>query len=201
MKINYDTDKIHESLRDLHTLTGLTLALWDNNMNLMVIYPPEQSSFCREIRSKAKGLERCLECDRIILKHCAVSNTVCTRDCHAGLPDSALPLYYDDLLLGYITFGQLVNVSAPHLSYEEIKNRVADLDVDDAYLFRAYMELPRYNSQMLDAVTSVVSMCIQHVLIAKIVSAKNDELHETISEYIEKNVANPLLTYRELLET
>ena len=122
MKIDYNIEKISKLLHDLYLLTNLTLGFWDNNMNLMVVYPPEQTSFCRKIRSTAKGLERCLECDRIILHYCAITNTVCTRNCHAGIPDSALPLYHNELLLGFITFGQFINLSTNNLSYEEIRS-------------------------------------------------------------------------------
>ncbi len=200
MKIDYNIEKIDKLLHDLHLITGLTLGFWDNNMNLMVIYPPEQSSFCREIRSTAKGLERCLECDRIILHHCAITNTVCTGICHAGLPDSALPLYHNELLLGFITFGQLINLSTNRLSYKEIKSRVSDLDINFTHLFRAYNELPRYDSQRLDATATIVSACIQQAIITKIVTVKNDNLQENISEYIANNLADSSLSYKTLVK-
>ena len=198
MKIDYNIEKIDKLLHDLHLITGLTLGFWDNNMNLMVIYPPEQSSFCREIRATAKGLERCLRCDRIILHHCAITNTVCTRDCHAGIPDSALPLYHNELLLGFITFGQLINLTTNRLSYEEIKSRISDLDIDFTYLSQAYMELPRYDNQRLDAVITIVSACIQQAIITKIVTVKNDNLQESISEFIATNLTDPSLSYKSI---
>ena len=196
MKIDYNIEKISKLLHDLYLLTNLTLGFWDNNMNLMVIYPPEQTSFCREIRSTAKGLERCLECDRIILHYCAITNTVCTRNCHAGIPDSALPLYHNELLLGFITFGQLINLSTNNLSYEEIRSRISDLDIDFSHLFQAYNELPRYDNQKLDAVVSVVSACIREAIVTGIVTVKNDNLQESISEYIAANLTDPELSYK-----
>lgn len=196
MKIYYHIEKIDKLLQDLYLITNLTLGFWDNNMNLMVVYPPEQTSFCRAIRATAKGLERCLECDRIILHHCAITNTVCTRNCHAGIPDSALPLYHNELLLGFITFGQLINLTTNRLSYEEIKSRISDLDIDFTHLFQAYNELPRYDNQKLEAVASIVSACIQQAIVTKIVTVKNDNLQESISEYIATNLTNPTLSYK-----
>ena len=200
MKIDYDIEKIEKILQDLHLITGLTLGFWDNNMNMLAIFPREQSSFCREIRSTAKGMERCLDCDRIILRHCAISNTVCTRNCHAGLPDSALPLYHNQLLLGFITFGQLINSGERNISIEEIMARVSDLSVDEEKLIEAYNRLPEYSNERLQAVTTVVSACIQQAITAKIVSVKNDQLHENISEYIAKNLSDPQLTYKTLIK-
>lgn len=196
MKIDYNIEKIDKLLHDLYLITNLTLGFWDKNMNLMVVYPPEQTSFCREIRATAKGLERCLECDRIILHQCAISNTVCTQICHAGILDSALPLYHNELLLGFITFGQLINSSTNNLSYEEIKSRISDLDIDFTNLSQAYNELPRHDNKKLDAVTSVVSACIQQAIVTEIVTVKNDNLQESISEYIATNLTDHELSYK-----
>lgn len=192
MKIYYDFERIDKLLHDVHALTGLTLGFWDNKMNLMVIHPPEQNPFCREIRSTAQGLARCIACDHVILEHCAVTRRVCTRICHAGLPDSALPLYYQDQLLGFITYGQLINTSMAHIPYAEIEARLSELAIDFAVLRQAYINLPRYDNQKLDAVTTIVSACIQHTLLEKIVSAQEDTRHEYISDYINKHLNEPI---------
>ena len=196
MKINYDIEKITKILHDLHLITELTLGFWDNNMNLLVTYPEEQSDFCRRIRAKDNGLGSCLECDRIILKQCALTNAVCTKICHAGLCDSALPLNYNGKLLGFITFGQQINDSLNPPAYEEVVRLVSWLDVDTEELAAGYAALPHYDSERLSAVTAIIEACIQHTIISKSVSVKNEELHESISDYIQKNLSDPKLSYK-----
>lgn len=198
MKIDYDIERIDKLLHDLHVLTGLTLGFWDSNMELMVVYPHELSNFCKQIRGTAEGLKRCLACDHIILRHCSITNTVCTRDCHAGLPDSALPLYYNELLLGFITFGQLINLDQDPIPFEEIWSRVSDIGLSHDALYQSYKELPEYNAERLDAVVTIVSACIQQAIITKIVAVKNEKLHENISEYITGNLSDPDLSYQSL---
>ncbi len=196
MKINYDIEKIGRILQDLNLITGLTLGFWDNNMNLLAAYPSRQSDFCGIIRATEKGLSRCLECDRIILKQCALTGTVCTRICHAGLCDSALPLYHNGKLLGFITFGQQINDSLNPPSYEEITQLISELKVDTDKLFEGYSKLPHCDQKRLNATTAIFEACIQHTIISKSVSVKNEELHESISDYIQKNLGDPKLSYK-----
>ena len=196
MKINYDIEKIGKILHDLHLITELTLGFWDNNMNLLVTYPEQQSDFCRRIRATEEGLGSCLESDRIILKQCALTNTVCTKICHAGLCDSALPLNYNGKLLGFITFGQQINDSLNPPAYEEVLKLVSGLGIDTEELSEGYAALPHYDSERLSAVTAIIEACIQHTIISKSVSVKNEELHESISDYIQKNLAAPHLSYK-----
>lgn len=192
MKIHYDLERIDKLLHDVYTITGLTIGFWDNHMNLMATYPAENSDFCREIRSTAKGLERCIECDRVMLHHCAATRRACTRICHAGLPDSALPLYYQDQLLGFITYGQLINTSMEAIPYEEIRARLGDLDMDFTRLEQAYMKLPHYDDRKLEAVTTVVTACIRYTVLEKLVSAKEDSRYERILDYIDRHLHEPL---------
>jgi len=192
MKIHYDLERIDKLLHDVYTITGLTIGFWDNHMNLMATYPAENSDFCREIRSTAKGLERCIECDRVMLRHCATTHRACTRICHAGLPDSALPLYYQDQLLGFVTYGQLINTSIEAIPYEDILERLHDLDIDTARLKEAYLKLPHYDDRKLEAVTTVVSACIRYTVLEKLVSAKGDSRYESILTFIEQHLHEPL---------
>ena len=152
MKINYDIQKIDALLHDIAAITGLTLGFWDNRMNLLVVQPPKQNPFCYAIRCTAEGRQRCAGSDFSLLTECIVNHGPATHTCHAGIPDSAVPLYYGESLLGFITFGQLTDNLRP---FDEIWQRIKDLGIPESEMRKAYNALPHCSCDHMRATTTI----------------------------------------------
>jgi len=199
MEIHYDLKQINKLLSDIYTITGLTLGFWDNKMNLMTVQPPGQNPFCKRIRSTPEGLKRCISSDREILKQCAATHSVCTHRCHAGLHDSAVPLYFKDQLLGFITYGQMHNTSEEVLPFDKIADRLKDLPLDTERLHRDSETLPRYSREQLDAITTVAMACIRYTLFEKMIFTRETTRFEEVSEFIDLHL-HQNITYETLMK-
>ena len=186
MKINYNIEKIDSLLRDIAAITGLTLGFWDNKMNLLVVQPPKQNPFCYAIRCTVEGRQRCTKSDHEMLTECIVNHGPATRICHAGIPDSAVPLYYDDHLLGFISFGQLTNKLRP---FDEVWQRIANLGIDVEKMKRAYNALPHYSHDHIRATTTIAKACIEYTLLEKMISISNTTAAEDIAAYIDEHLS------------
>ncbi len=68
MEIVFDKKRLLPLLRDFHTITGLRVGVFDLACKEVAAYPVKLSGFCRLIRSRPEGLERCLACDRAALE-------------------------------------------------------------------------------------------------------------------------------------
>ncbi len=195
MKINYDIQKIDSLLRDIAAITGLTLGFWDNKMNLLVVQPPKQNAFCYAIRCTPEGRLRCAGSDYAMLSECIVNHGPATRTCHAGIPDSAVPLYYDNLLLGFVSFGQLTDNMRP---FNEIWHRVADLGLDRSAMEKAYNALPHYSQDHIRATTTIAKACVEYTLLMNMISITNSTQAEDIAAFIEDNLSKSI-TYTDVM--
>lgn len=186
MKINYDIQKIDALLHDIAAITGLTLGFWDDKMNLLVVQPPKQNPFCYAIRCTAEGRQRCATSDHKMLTECIVNHGPATHTCHAGIPDSAVPLYYDDRLLGFISFGQLTDSLRP---FGEVWQRVKDLGIPEKKMREAYNALPHYSRDHIRATTTIAKACVEYTLLEKMISISNTTQAEDIAAYIDEHLA------------
>ena len=102
MIINYDIDKIKEFLYDFYKITGLTISVWDADINQLAFQPSPMADFCALIKSTPLGKKRCLMSDQKLCADCRVKHGPLTHKCHAGLVDTAIPISFNGYILGYI---------------------------------------------------------------------------------------------------
>ena len=115
-----ELDKINDLLESLFILTDMTIALYDENFDFVESYPlySRKSWFCAYIEHYPEFKNLCKKCD---IKHFNIAKKTkkpIIYECHAGLLDIVFPLVQNNIVIGYITMGQ---VSAnPDMDY--IKN-------------------------------------------------------------------------------
>ena len=164
MIIQYNIDKIRDFLNDFYKITGLTISIWDSEMNQMAYQPARMADFCRLIKSSPLGKKRCLASDRQVCQQCSKERCSVTHKCHAGLTDTAVPLILDDTILGYIMFGQVRDKNFPEITTEDLK---------------------RLGANILSA--AILSLYRDHFI-----HFTENELVSAIDDYIRKNLADPI---------
>ena len=60
----FDLEKLENLLRDFYKITQIRITVFDADLNELVSYPQSVAPYCKVIRSTAKGLQACVECDR-----------------------------------------------------------------------------------------------------------------------------------------
>lgn len=191
MNITYNIAEINKILSDLSVITGMTLGFWTNRKELIAVQPESHNPFCYAIRQTAEGARRCACSDKIALERCQKEKCRVTHICHAGLPDSFMPLFYNDILIGFLSFGQITDRHAG-LPDNEIKKRLEGLPLDVDKMIYEYKNLPVYSEQKIEAVTKVATACMQFVLLKKTIFVLGNTTMEKITEYIEENLSNKI---------
>lgn len=191
MNISYNIAEINKILSDLSVITGMTLGFWTNRKELIAVQPESHNPFCYAIRQTSEGARRCACSDARLIEKCLTEKCRVTHICHAGLPDSFMPLYYNDILIGFLSFGQ---ISDRHtgLPDGEIKKRLEGLPVDIDKMIYEYKNLPRYSEEKIEAVTQVATACMQFVLLKKSIFMLGNSTMEKITEWIEQNLSSKI---------
>ena len=109
MDIFIDTNEIKQLMNDFYLLTQIKIVLYDMNFNTVLAVPEEESLICNAVKNNVQGKIKCEECTVRASKLCAVNDGVNIYKCHLGLYEAVKPLKINDVIVGYIMFGQILD--------------------------------------------------------------------------------------------
>ena len=184
MHVNFDLDNLNELLEDFHKVTSLTVSLWDAAHNQLAFYPKQIPKFCEMIKSTPEGAAACLKSDVALCKLSYERKEPVVHYCHAGLVDVATPILYNDTLLGYMMFGQVLDKGATAPNLEVCKTYKLDRDK----LLSAYSQLKFFDKSTIDSAMKILKVCTYYLWISQMVSPEKNLLAHNIENYIVENI-------------
>lgn len=190
--INYDIDKIREFLHDFYKITGLTISVWDSDMNQLAFKPSEMPEFCKLIKSSTLGKKRCLLSDKKIISDCKCKNSPTTHKCHAGLVDTAVPITFNDHTLGFIMFGQVKDKQFSDNSQKELIRLGQELKLPVDKLIASYNALKSFDTDIIDSAANILNSALLSLYINNYISFTENELVSAIVSYINNNIHTPI---------
>ena len=200
MSIRYDVMKLEQMLRDFHNLTGICVCILDRDFHKLVAFPKETNRFCVLIQSSPEGFQRCRASDLSLLRACAERRETVTHRCHAGLTDMVVPILQNELLLGFILFGQLCETEDRKPSFEQIHRNLRDLPADPHALSEAYDGLIFYDQERIRSAAALVEMLTKYIWMEQVMEPILNDRFEEIPAYIESHlnetITVPLLCER-----
>ena len=113
MTVNFNIERLDRLLHDFYRTSKMTVGIWDADMHQLTHQPKEHCDFCRMVKSTQKGKAACDKCDRALCEKCQKESSAVSHRCHAGLIDTAFPIRFENEILGYIMFGQVLDSAEP----------------------------------------------------------------------------------------
>ena len=191
MLINFNIERLDKLLYDFYVLTGLTVSVWDSQMNQLAFQPKEMRSFCRAIRSSPKGAHLCLQSDRALCMECTKTGKTVSRYCHSGLIDTAVPIKFKDTILGYMMFGQIAD--KPSSEVRPVLEKVSrQLNLDCDYLHSLYDELESHDAEKIDSIANILKMATRYLWLSEYIKIGYDTTASKIDDYIRTHIAEDL---------
>ncbi len=191
MYINFKIEKLDELLLDFYRLTGLTISVWDNKMNQLSFQPKQMCKFCQKIKNNKKGKERCYISDKELFSKCATTGKVETHRCHAGLIDTAVPIKFNDVVLGYLIFGQAVDGNETDIE-NKIKTLGLELGMDSNELADLYNDLKPYDAQKIQSAGNILKTAARYLWLSDYIEIGYNTLASQIDDYIKSNLSEKL---------
>lgn len=190
MLINFNIDKLDRLLYDFYKLTGLTISVWDAEFRQLSFQPKEMRNFCRIIKNSPKGRQRCFMSDKALCTICAKDGKPVTHYCHAGLLDTAMPIKYKDVVMGYIMFGQIK--SGSNYNIEKIKKLSREIQVDYNDLLAAYKDLDIYNDEKVSAAANILKAATRYLWLSEYIDMGYNTLASQLDDYIRVNLTKDI---------
>ena len=187
--------ELTELMEHFHNLTGLRMALFDEDYHELLAVPREGIAFCTHMRQIPAFNERCCESDRIAFARCRRTNALTVYKCHAGLIEVTAPLMENGKLIGYVIFGQITDV-------KDRDELLASLHrVTEAYgvtegLDEAICRIKYKNAKQIPAAAKILEACAGYILLKNMIRPTDRHFFEKVDEFIRAHLAESLTVER-----
>jgi ligand-binding sensor protein len=136
--VTFDKQKIAAALQDFYNATGIDMDLLRADFSPVDRSRSHNNCYCSLIQGCSMGKEACRQSDIALLEACKASGSLSMHVCHAGLLDAALPIHYNDEIIGYIVFGRM----KPDTDFATLASYIKKLGVDADVAATAFHDIP-----------------------------------------------------------
>ena len=192
MVLRYSVDKLRKVINDFNIATGISVSILDVDYKHVAGGPVSANEFCALIHSSKEGKKRCLLSDRELLRLSKEGRCTVTRHCHAGLCDTVVPIYSHEILLGFIIFGQIDDAEGKRTPFDEIYERVKDLELDREALMAAYESSVFSDRRKIESAVEIVTILTKYILFEHLIEPECEKMSENVARYIDENITEEL---------
>ena len=187
-----DIQKLAELIKAFYNLTGIKVAVYDNNFCEVVAYPDRHSSFCAMVHDAPLSAGLCDKSAEMMCRKCAEEGKIIIEKCHAGLTESVAPLADGISTMGYIMFGQITNIKDKNNLVKTVSENCAKYGFDDVQLKKLLSEIPYYSDAQLDDASKILYALARYIVFDKIAYPAESTLVYNIADYIRDNLSEKL---------
>ncbi len=192
MKVIFDKDKLGEILKDFNTITNATISVWDADFNQIMYYPKKMKCLCHAIKTNPNGKQKCFNSDIDAFMKSSLQEKPYTFTCHAGLVDTAIPVYYEDEVIAYIMFGQIRDKEESLSNVEDVIELCKKYNMNEETVRKYYAELPVLTREQIDASAKFLKMVTIHLHLSQTIKIEKNKLVSDIDSYITENITSPI---------
>jgi len=186
MKIKYNVEKLTVLLSDLNNVLHTPVSIFDKDFGFLTSnLGCGMTDYCRTVRETGDLKKECFACDKHACERCFKTGQGFSYLCHAGVWETITPVVVENIVIGYIIFGQykMPNDQARYLDFAE-RNGI------DGEKFSAYYDsLTEMSANQIESVKNILKACIEGFYLRDAVSLERSELLERIIDFIDKNIA------------
>lgn len=188
MTIDYDIKKLNKALWDFYNAVGIRIDLLRDDFSPVNSNPYEVCDYCLAIQSCSRGKEICIWSDSKLLEKCKATKKTQAHICHAGLVDIATPVLYDDIIIGYIIFGQIKTDT----DFSTLRDYITGIGLDADKMEACYASLLEFKPNKIESITNLASTLVKYILLENMIKPALNNGIRTAIDYIDKNLEREL---------
>ena len=186
--VTFDKQKIALALQDFYNATGIDMDLLRSDFSPVDRSRSHNNCYCSLIQGCPKGKEACRKSDIALLEACKASGKLSMHVCHAGLLDAALPIHYNDEIIGYIVFGRM----KPDTDFAALARYIEKLGVDVPEADKAFSDIPFYDEEKIRSVSNIASLLVKYILLENLLIPPAGGITEKAAAFIGENLDKDL---------
>lgn len=189
LKLKIDINKLSELLEIFYDATNVRTVIFDDEFNKITAYPEDNCLFCDMLKRNPESRTLCKKTDKKACTECKKSNKLYIYKCHAGLFEAVAPIKMNDIILGYIMLGQVLEKGAER---DKISNYASKYISDDAVLEKAVKKLKQRSIHQLESLAKLMEISTCYLELTNLISIDEDNLILHLSNYITGNIREDL---------
>ncbi len=191
MNITIDSEKLLPLIKAFYELSGMKIAIYDNDFREVLTYPEHSSGFCEAVW-ECCGREKCDKFTADMCRKNAGNRETIVYTCHAGLTEVISPLREKDTVFGYAVCGQVTNEPDRDVFVQDVLNRCRNFGMKQSRIKELLQEIKYWSDSRLDATLQIVNALASYIILQKMVYVSEKPLGLQIREYIRENVKEDL---------
>lgn len=190
--MNIDVENLLSLIKSFYTITGIKVAVYDENFKGLITYPEENSRFCEYLAQSEETVKKCADCTAVQCQKCAGQKDTIIYKCHAGLTEVVSPIIENGVVLGAILFGQITNEPDRRALEKNVLESCKKYNLDENVILDKLSEIKYYSDDQLMATADIVKALTSYIILNKMVYIKEKPLGLQIIDYMSENLAEDL---------
>lgn len=192
ISLSLNKDSLLAFFKDFHTLTGVKIALFSDSGKEILSYPENHCPICSLIRSTEFGNLECEKCNEKSFNRCQSTKRLEIYHCHAGLIETTAPLIENDVVIGYIMFGQITD----NPNKEELKSLLAEIvskyNKDTKNLDASIFDVAYKTNEQIHATAKILEACTLYVLLSNMISLRSENFISNLNLFLMSHLSEDL---------
>ena len=188
MNVFYNAEKLGRIFEDFYQMTGVNVNLVDTNFSFLDCNPQRHNDYCGCVQCTEAGRVACMESDIYLLEQCQQTKKSVWHICHAGLLDIAVPLFYQEEVLGYLILGQIKEQD----TFLADRDYLTQMGCNLAKMEQYHKELPTTSPEKIQSLISLVTMLSEYILLENMLTLSVNPGLKTAVEYIHRHLEENL---------
>ncbi len=189
MILNLDNEKLNEILMDFYAVTRARTVIYDCDFKRIAAYPEKSCKFCSLIKSTDATRALCRKDEKEACGICSKKNNLYIYKCHAGLIEVVAPIKMNDLTIGYIMFGQIINNKEDLPLIAEYASKYIE---DEMLLSKAINKLRVKDNKQIKATAAIMQACTNYLWPSEMIKINSENNIYLLSDYIDRNISEDL---------
>ena len=188
MPISIKKEELAELLKDFYILTKMRIVIFDSDYVKIMSYPVNESDFCTMIKENDSARQECEKSDIKAFNTCRNTKNIFIYKCHAGLIEVASPIKINDLVLGYVMFGQIVDKSVKSTEKINVLNKCVKYNLEQDILSSNFDKLIFKSEEQIRAASKILESCACYLWISNLIKVNEESFFLKLDNYITENL-------------
>lgn len=201
--LSFNKDALLDLLRDFYILTGIQIVIYDIEGNGLVGWPGVRCPFCSLMYQNPITAEKCEKSNKKSFRKCLATGQLNIYKCHAGLVEATAPLIDNGLVIGYVMFGQISDLSTKADLKEHLTSVLNNYNIplpEDASEQAAIYQVSRKTPDQIRAAGKILEACTFYVFLKEIVQMQRQNFMHNMNEFLMAHLSEDLSVARLMSE-
>lgn len=180
---------IQKLLSDIHTLTGLSVNLYDDQCRGL-FHSHNDMGFCAYLHTNTETVERCRHFDKLCFQSAREAGDAVALTCPFGVFAAICPIYDGTTLLGFLQFDGVISTDA-EVEQAGLQNALAFVPHRER-LVEKRLPMPRKSPEELRSALSLLRTVCRHIELGSLFPRGEISLGLLAKRYVKHNLQSKL---------